>query len=348
MKKTSKLTLSQKDELAQVIQKYDSKGPEVRRCQAIILLDNQTDIKIIKRLIGFSRKHIFTLRANYLKHGLSAIIDKREGQPKELLTKKQRIEVVDKLKNKTPRDFGYQADHWITAILGHFIQNTYKVKYKSKTSYYLIFRQAKFTYHKPGRVYHKRNEQEVLAWRKQTKPIITKAFKDPNTVILTEDEMLLSTQNTTQKIWLPQGEYPKIEINIKKENRSIYGFLNVKTGQEHAFKTQWQNMYLTCKILKKIRKIYPKKKLLILWDGAGWHRGFKVQEFIKQDKNIQTIYFPRYAPEEDPQEHVWKSGRNKVTHNRFIQNIDQATDEFVNYLNSHRFNYSLLGFSAIS
>ncbi|PIQ07367.1 MAG: hypothetical protein COW72_00695, partial [Candidatus Nealsonbacteria bacterium CG18_big_fil_WC_8_21_14_2_50_37_10] len=93
----------------------------------------------------------------------------------------------------------------------------------------------------------------------------------------------------------------------------------------------------------KVREIYPKKKLLIFWDGAGWHRGSKVQEFIKQDKNIQTIYFPRYAPEQNPQEHVWKSGRNKVTHNRFIQDIDSATDDLIKYFRSHKFNYSLLG-----
>lgn len=348
MSKTSKLTPSQKDELNQIIQKYDSKGPEVRRSQAIILLDSRTDIEIIKRFTGFSRKHIFTLRANYLKRGLSAIIDKREGQPKELLTKKQRVEVADKLKSKTPRDLGYRADHWTTPILDRFIQDTYKVKYKSKTSYYLIFRQAKFTYHKPGRVYHIRDEKEVREWQEKVRPVITKTFKDPHVVILTGDEMLLSTQSTVQKIWLPQGEYPKIEINIKRENRSLYGFLNVKTGQEHTFKTKWQNMYLTTDILKKIRKIYPKKKLLILWDGAGWHRGSKVQEFIQQDKNTKTIYFPRYAPEQNPQEHVWKSGRNKITHNLFIQDIDQATDDLIKYFRSHKFKYSLLGFSAIS
>jgi len=33
-----------------------------------------------------------------------------------------------------------------------------------------------------------------------------------------------------------------------------------------------------------------KKKLLIFWDGAGWHRGSKVQEFIKQDKNTHIQF----------------------------------------------------------
>lgn len=107
-------------------------------------------------------------------------------------------------------------------------------------------------------------------------------------------------------------------------------------------------MHITKDILEKIRKIYLNQKLLILWDGAGWHRGSVVQEFIKKDKNVKTIYFPRYAPEENPQEHVWKNGRDRVTHNRFIQNIDIAADEFVGYLNKTEFSYKLFGVSAQS
>lgn len=156
--------------------------------------------------------------------------------------------------------------------------------------------------------------------------------------------MHLSTQTTVQKIWLPQGDYPKIEVASKRESRSIYGFLNVKTGQEHAFKTKWQSMYITADILKELRKIYPAQKLFLIWDKAGWHKGSVAQEFIKQDGDIKTLYFPTDAPEENPQEHVWKNGRSHVTHNLFIKDIDKTTDDFISYLNNTTFSYSLLGF----
>ncbi len=178
--------------------------------------------------------------------------------------------------------------------------------------------------------------------------MIEKAFKEQNTAVLVEDEMILSTQTTLQKIWLPQGENPKIEVSNKKENRSVYGFLNIKTGKEHAFKAQKQNMFIATEILKEIREIYPEQKLLLFWDGAGWHRGSEVQGFIREDENIETVYFPRYAPEENPQEHIWKNGRSKTTHNEFIKDIDFSTDKFIDYLNSTNFNYSLLGFKSKS
>ena len=107
-------------------------------------------------------------------------------------------------------------------------------------------------------------------------------------------------------------------------------------------------MYITYDVLGQLRKIYPTQKLFIIWDKAPWHKGSKAQQFIKEDGKIETLDFPRAAPDENPQEHIWKKGRSKITHNEFINDIDQATDKFVNYLNETKFNYSFLDFSAES
>lgn len=348
--KQQKLTQKQIDELTDIIQKGASSGPEVRRAQAILLTDQEMDAATVTATTGYSRTHAFTLRRQYLQLGILAVQDKRIGKPSELLTKKQRTKIVETVKTTKPSDHGYANEYWTTGILGDFVKKKYRITYKSKTSYYLLFKGAKFTYHKPGKVYERRNEAEVRKWRTSTKPKVLQALSEPNTVILVEDEMSLSMQTTFQKIWLPAGEYPKIEVASQKTARSIYGFLNIQNGKEHAFKTDWQNMYITAEVLGRLRKVYPTQKILLIWDQAPSHKGSKAQEFIKKDGKIETIHFPRAAPEENPQEHVWKNGRSKVSHNRYIQNIDVTIDEFVDYLNRTEFRYSFLDidFSAMS
>ncbi|MDZ4285637.1 MAG: IS630 family transposase [Candidatus Sungbacteria bacterium] len=351
MKYSSTLTDQQIQELQTIITSSASKGPEVRRAQAVLLIDRKVGTVAVKAMTGYGRTRAFTLRKQYLVRGSDAIRDHREGQSKELLTKTQRAEIIATIQTKKPceLDTYYQNyKYWTTGVLGAYIKRSYKVAYKSKTSHYLLFKQAKFTYHKPGKVSERRSEEEVQEWRTTAKKRIQEAWNDTNTIILTEDEMHLSTQTTVQKIWLPKGEYPKIEVARKREARSIYGFLNVKEGKEHAFKTKWQNMYITATIIPEVRKLYPHKKILLVWDQAGWHKGSEAQAAIKQDGNIETIYFPTATPDENPQEHVWKSGRSKASHNRFIQNIDDATDEFVQYLNTTKFSYVLTGFSSLS
>ena len=349
MEGRQKLTNEQWAELQHVI-KTSRKVDEVRRVQAIILINDHAPIAAITALTGYKKRQIYTLRGKYLKKGIDTIVDHRKGKPKELLTKTQRAEIVAIIQTKKPRelDASYQNyEYWTTGLLGAYVKQCYGVAYQSKTSHYLLFKLHKFTYHKPGRVSERRNEQEVQEWRDKAKIRIQHAWNDHDTVILAEDEMHISTQTTVQKVWLPKGEYPKIEVSRKREARSIYGFLNVKEGKEHAFKTTWQNMYITADIIPQIRKRYPDKKLLFVWDQAGWHKGKEAQRAIKEDGAIETIYFPAAAPEENPQEHVWKSGRSHAVHNEFIQDIDEATDKFVAFLNTTRFPYSLLGFSAV-
>jgi len=357
MKRCPKLTEEQKKELRLFVESQGPTGTELKRAQTVLLLDKGEAIENINFITGYHRRQIFELRQWYWQRGLEGLRSRRKTK-RSLLTTSQLGEITRTIKTKPPDELGLDYHHpfWTTAVLADFIRRIYGIRYKSKTSYYLLFKEAKFTYHKPGRIYHQRNEEEVLRWRKQTRERIMKAFKDPETIILAGDEIILSTQTTFQKIWLPANKYPKVEISNVRKNRSVYGFLNLKTGKETSYPTEKQTMVETTKVLKDLRRSYPKKdnqgiktkgkKLLILWDNAGWHRGSLVQDYIKRDGKIETWYFPAYAPEENPQEHVWKEARSQVTHNRFIENLDQATKDFVGYLNKTRFLYSLLGFSA--
>jgi len=347
MKKHPKLTTAQRLELSSFIGITED-SREARRAQAIILMDQGSSIEIITLLTALRRRQAFKYRALYLKIGLEALRNKRKGKPKLLLDKTQREEVLSYLEQTTPKDHGYEVEFWSTSILGDFIKEKYGVSYKSKRPFYLLFEKAKYSFHKPGKVYEKRDEVKVEVWKDSVQPKIREAFKDLDTTILCADEMVLSTQTTFQKIWLKKGDYPKIEISNTKKNKSLYGFLNIKTGKEHAFVREWQNMHITTEVLKEIRALYPNQKIILLWDGAGWHRGSVVQDFIKEDGKIETIYFPPYSPEENPQEHVWKEGRSKITHNKFIPNIDKAASDFVSYLNSENFSYKLLNLSALS
>ena len=344
MLKRKKLTEEQIEELRSFIKDKKSSGKEIRRGQAILMLNDWGDDHLIKNLTDFDKKYVFKLKNKYLKNGLVALRSKKR-KSRALLTKSQIKEIVKIIQTKTPKDLGIDCDFWTTSILADFIKEKYNVEYKSKTSLYIIFKEAKFTYHKPGQKYHKSNPENIEKWKEKNKPQIERALKDNNTVVLAGDEMILSTQTTFQKIWLPVNNYPKIDISSKRQKRFVYGFLNVKNGNEIAFKTKKMNSEETCKILKKLGAIHKGKKIMLVWDNAPWHRSEITKEFLKKTEyDFHLIQFPPYAPEENAQEHVWKEGRSKITHNKFIENIDKATNDFVAYLNNTNFNYKFLGF----
>ena len=349
MTKQQKLTTKQVVELSSFMLHKDRVGAEVRRASAVLFIDDETDEPTLKRFTQYSRRQAFAIRKAYLLHGINALRDKRRSNRERVLTSIQRSQVVGVLRTKQPKDMleGCSDTYWSTNLLGEYIERHYGVRYKSRTSSYLLFREAKLSFHFPGKSYEKADPVRAAAWEKQQadgRSRLMRAWHDERTAILCEDEIVLTSSTTLQKIWLPKGQYPPVvDTNTTKKRKSIYGFLNLKTGRQDAFTTDWQNMYITVEVLDKLRQVYPTQQLLLVWDNCGWHRGSEVQKWIEQDGKTKTLYFPPYTPDLNPQEHVWKAGRKATTHNLHITDIEQTTEDFVSYIESQTFGYELCG-----
>lgn len=136
-------------------------------------------------------------------------------------------------------------------------------------------------------------------------------------MVLVADECRLEKESSAMRIWFPKGKQPTIKVDQDKEAISFYGALNVATGKEIAYKAVRQTSEYTVKFLRKLEKIYQGKKVLLIWDGAPWHRG-KVKDYLKEKNKkwkLELMYFPPYSPDLNPQEKVWKKTREYCAHN---------------------------------
>ncbi len=342
--KKAQLNADQIEELKNFKNDKKCTANELKRVQAILLInDGKHAYDFIPTMTGYTKKYAFALRKKYIKLGIVSIKEKSKSF-KNILTKAQKSEIANIVKTKSPKDFkdeyGYELNYWNVPVLADLIKQKYNVQYKSKTSLYLIFEEAKFSYHKPEKQYEKRNQAAIEAWKEEKTPIIQALLNEESTVVLTEDEMILTSKTTMQKAWLPTNKSIMIEESCKRGLQAIYGFLNIKTGQEHAFQASRCNSEETIESLKGLMKIYPNHKIVVIWDNAKWHASQAIKDFLKkttEDNNgvavFHLINFPPYSPELNPQEHVWKAGRSNVTHNNFIADIELATKKFIGYLN---------------
>ena len=136
-------------------------------------------------------------------------------------------------------------------------------------------------------------------------------------MVLVEDECRIERESGLKRIWYTKGKYPDIKVEQKKEAQSFYGILNVKTGKDHVRIFDRQNSANTVAVLRGLEKRYENKKVLLIWDGAPSHRG-EVKKYLKQKPKhwqLQIIYFPPYSPKLNPQERIWKDGKNYACHN---------------------------------
>jgi hypothetical protein len=70
---------------------------------------------------------------------------------------------------------------------------------------------------------------------------------------------------------------------------------------------------------------YPTDNVVMVLDGAGWH---KSKDFNLRD-NLRLLFLPPYSPELNPQEHLWDELREKHFHNCVFDSIDALEDHLV-------------------
>jgi len=161
-------------------------------------------------------------------------------------------------------------------------------------------------------------------------------------VVLVEDETRVEFEAKEARIWAAKGKYPKVEITQEKKAHCFYGFLDILSGEHIVHDSERMISKETVKALDKIKahykkKIKDKKRILIIWDGAPWHRG-EVKEYLKGKSWLELLYFPPYSSELNPEEQVWNQAKREITQNHEEQDFDELIYKFYRRIAGKRFS----------
>ena len=172
----------------------------------------------------------------------------------------------------------------------------------------------------------------------------------PNTVFLAGDEAGLYLQATTCHVWSPTGQTPIVRADPGRAKTNFYGALNLQSGQEVAMRSDLMNAEVSAQYLEMILEKNPEVPIILFWDRAPWHRGKPIKKVLEEHPRLEIIFFPTASPDLNPQEHVWKAVRKKISHNHLETRLPELADHFLNKLNSSIFKDTFLtryGYNAI-
>ena len=81
--------------------------------------------------------------------------------------------------------------------------------------------------------------------------------------------------------------------------------------------TEWMNVFLD-----ELSKQYPDDDLLLVCDGAAWHKS----KTIEIPKNITLLNIPPYTPEMNPIEQIWRELRTRGFRNEVFPTLEKVVD----------------------
>lgn len=95
---------------------------------------------------------------------------------------------------------------------------------------------------------------------------------------------------------------------------SFYGVYLYSESQVRVWEYPRANGEHTIEVLQRLRDEFAERPMIVIWDGAPWHRSACVLDAAAR-LSIQIVRLPAYSPDFMPVEALWRWLRESVTYN---------------------------------
>ena len=121
-----------------------------------------------------------------------------------------------------------------------------------------------------------------------------------------------------QRLWVASSS-PGLSAKI-----SLYGLYLYNEGEVRLWPYPRANGEHTMDVLRRLRAEFPDRELVLLWDGASYHRAGAVRD-VAAALRIELMPLPGYSPDLMPVEALWRWLREDITYHHCHATLDDLT-----------------------
>jgi transposase len=164
---------------------------------------------------------------------------------------------------------------------------------------------------------------------------------------LLEDECHLVWGDACGMVWGKRNAKIEVLMTNERQRQTYYGAVNLLTHEFHLKAFPAGKGEYTVAYLRWVRNRYPGKRIILVWDGASYHRGSQVKTLLAEvnagldEKEWALICLPfaPNAPDQNPVEDIWLQGktdlRKDFAHNKTFAAVKKC---FAHFLHPLRFD----------
>lgn len=146
--------------------------------------------------------------------------------------------------------------------------------------------------------------------------------------VLFFDESRFGTHSKAGHGWFSKGKRTPVKVKLGFQSFYVYGAVSSKTGYTFNLLLPEVNTFGMNVFLERLSKSLKKKKVILVLDGASWHKSAGLRVPV----NIELMCLPPYSPELNPVEKLWQLIKSKVLKNKIyntLGDLENAVCEFI-------------------
>jgi hypothetical protein len=136
--------------------------------------------------------------------------------------------------------------------------------------------------------------------------------------LMFQDEARFGRMVRPKRCWAPAPLRPVLSNGYEREFVYVYGAVNPLAGELDWRVGREMNTTRMGEFLAQVSQAHPGDLIVMVLDGASSHKA----KDLPIPQNIRLLPLPPYAPELNPQEHVWDELREKEFPNRVFNHLD--------------------------
>ena len=138
-----------------------------------------------------------------------------------------------------------------------------------------------------------------------------------------EDEARFGRMIEPQRAWTPPHLRPLVATRIEREYGYAYAAVSPHDGALVSLVLPEVNAELMSLFLAEVSRRHPREFILMVLDGAGWHRAGD----LVIPEHMRLYPLPARSPELNPAEHIWEEMREKWMHNRLFPSQEEVEQQ---------------------
>lgn len=293
----------------------------------------------IADILGRTYQTVSTYWQDYQKSGIAGLeLDHAPGGPKKL-SEEQEQTLADTIAHKRPVDVGFEARHtWTLKLIASWIEGEFGQTYSERGVSKLLERLG-FSYTKATYTLAKADPAEQAQFRDETLPGLKEQLANGSIQhLLFEDESMIRAYLALQYNWFLKGQQRKIRTYGRHEGAKLFAAINYETGFVTHREEETYDTAAFERFLNDILKQYPDGNIVMVLDNYRIHHAEKLQPFLKKNPRLQLVFLPKYSPELNPVEGLWKWLKGDVVNNVFFSkfyHICTHVAAFMKRINRH-------------
>ena len=140
--------------------------------------------------------------------------------------------------------------------------------------------------------------------------------------LMFQDEARFGRINDPRRCWAPPGVRPEVGMQIVREYTYAFGAVSPHDGALVSLILPVVTAEAMSIFLAEVAQRHPEDSILMVLDGAGWHRA----STLVVPENMRLLPLPPYSPQLNPTEHIWDEVREKWFANTVFDALDGVED----------------------